>query len=283
MSARIVTAIALAVVTAGAIWFAPVWVFAVCAAVLMCAALAEWNRLLPCTFGAKFFAKFRAKVFASVSANFCIAVTALCMLAFCALLFSYPRALLLVCAAVVLWWCMRAVQLARAHTPPLTPSAHLLQGAFILAGAWCALLWMRVDTGGGGVIAMLLVICASDIFAFFTGRRFGKRKLAPRISPGKTIAGVTGGFGGALLAALLGALFLQLQFGESVLWVTAAVVAAAFGVAGDLHESALKRRAGVKDSGGLLPGHGGILDRIDAILSAAPAFALVWSAPQWAL
>ena len=120
-----------------------------------------------------------------------------------------------------------------------------------------------------------LVVCLADTAAYFSGRRFGRRKLAEHLSPGKTVEGVIGG----LLAVLTAALAIS-----SVLWpenptrniafAVFCVVVAVFSIAGDLFVSVLKRSAGVKDSGRLLPGHGGVLDRIDSTLSAAPVYVL---------
>jgi phosphatidate cytidylyltransferase len=119
---------------------------------------------------------------------------------------------------------------------------------------------------------LLLVVWTTDIGAYFAGRSIGGPKLAPRISPGKTWAGLVGGMAaaglvGGLLTALAGAGF----------WLAAGLGAllAAVAQAGDLFESRLKRHAGVKDSGHLIPGHGGLLDRIDGLVFAAPTFALV--------
>ena len=139
-----------------------------------------------------------------------------------------------------------------------------------------ALVWLRADAPGGmqHVIWLLMVIWATDICAYLVGRTVGGPKLAPRISPGKTWSGLLGGVAGA---SLLGGFAAQ-ALGAGY-WFAAAVggCLAVIGQVGDLFESALKRRAGVKDSGHLIPGHGGLLDRIDGLVFAAPVFAgLVW-------
>lgn len=160
----------------------------------------------------------------------------------------------------------------------------LLQGILILLIAAAALWWLRTahgDTGAPLTLALLLVICSTDIFAYIIGRRFGKRKLAPRISPGKTIAGVVGGIGGAMLVALSITLasttvLPHLAPTQSPKWLIACLAAVASSILGDLYESRIKRAAAVKDSGRLLPGHGGILDRIDGILAAVPVFTALW-------
>ena len=149
-------------------------------------------------------------------------------------------------------------------------------GALYVAVPAMALVWLRADAPGGmqHVIWLLVVIWATDICAYLVGRTVGGPKLAPRISPGKTWSGLLGGVAGA---SLLGGFAAQ-ALGAGY-WFAAAVggCLAVIGQVGDLFESALKRRAGVKDSGHLIPGHGGLLDRIDGLVFAAPVFAgLVW-------
>ena len=117
---------------------------------------------------------------------------------------------------------------------------------------------------------MLLVI-AADIGAFFVGRSLGKRKLAPQVSPGKTWEGALGGLAAVALVAWGGAAYFGLPARQSIGFGCAVGI---FSVIGDLTESMFKRSAGLKDSGMLLPGHGGILDRIDSVTAAAPLYAL---------
>ena len=135
-----------------------------------------------------------------------------------------------------------------------------------------ALIWLRGhDAGGfGNVLFLLCVVWASDIGAYVVGRLVGGAKLAPSISPGKTRWGAVGGLGAAIGAGLVAA-----WLGDGA-FVTAAIIAAGLGIAsqaGDLLESAVKRHFGVKDSGNLIPGHGGLLDRVDAVLTTAPVAA----------
>ena len=123
----------------------------------------------------------------------------------------------------------------------------------------------------------LVLVWVADSVAYFAGHFFGRTKLAPSISPGKTVEGVIGGLLGVALLAWLGSLLIW-RYGGADLgwWLTVALVAALYSVLGDLLESKFKRAAGVKDSGHLLPGHGGVLDRIDATTAALPIFALAW-------
>jgi phosphatidate cytidylyltransferase len=125
------------------------------------------------------------------------------------------------------------------------------------------------DPTGAWVLLTMVLAWGSDTAAYFVGRRFGKSKLAPRISPKKTLEGSAGGLGASVVGAVIMSFFLP---GMQVIDAVAlGVLAGAAGQAGDLMISVLKRSSGVKDSGGILPGHGGILDRVDALAFTAPA------------
>ncbi len=156
--------------------------------------------------------------------------------------------------------------------------ASLAAGIPYLGGAIVALAWLRGDgaTGRDNLLFLLLVVWASDIGAYTVGRLLGGPKLAPRISPSKTWSGAAGGLAGAMAVGAAAALALH---GGRVAHILP--VAAGIGIAaqiGDLLESAVKRHYGVKDSGRLIPGHGGLLDRLDGLLTAAPAAALLAAA-----
>jgi phosphatidate cytidylyltransferase len=137
-----------------------------------------------------------------------------------------------------------------------------------------ALAALRLQRGPAVLFLLLLTVMVSDTAQYYSGRAFGRRPLAPAISPKKTIEGAVGGFvfGGLLLAAA-GAWWLPQV--PAPLRALLGVMVVALGIAGDLFESMLKRSAGVKDSAALIPGHGGILDRIDALLFAAPVYYVV--------
>lgn len=169
-------------------------------------------------------------------------------------------------------WLLAALWVARW---PLTSSPALgwVAGCIALPLAWVALARMRMDwaLGQHWVLYTLCIVWAADSGAYFVGRALGRRKLAPRVSPGKTWAGF---WGGLASAALLG-LFVAPLLGQPRLALAGVtVVVALFSVVGDLTESLLKRHAGVKDSGNLIPGHGGMLDRFDSLLAASPLLAL---------
>jgi phosphatidate cytidylyltransferase len=134
-----------------------------------------------------------------------------------------------------------------------------------------ALAAVRTTGGRGAVVLLMITIVISDSAQYYTGRALGRRPLAPSISPKKTLEGAIGGLVFGTLAFALGA---RLVFPGSSPWLVALVGAsiAALGIVGDLFESLLKRSAGVKDSGTIIPGHGGVLDRIDSWLFAAPVY-----------
>jgi phosphatidate cytidylyltransferase len=161
------------------------------------------------------------------------------------------------------------------------------RGAAALTG-WCVLFpfaWALIDLRALGpwlLISVMALVWVADIAAYFAGRAFGKRKLAPSISPGKTWAGVGGAFV-AVFAYLGGNVAIgNPLFNGTYVWTAAAlagVLLTSVSILGDLFESAMKRAAGVKDSSNLLPGHGGVLDRVDALTAALPvaALLLIWS------
>ena len=157
-----------------------------------------------------------------------------------------------------------------------------LMGLFILIPAFKGLVTLHGSTlqmnGVAGVWIILYVFCSvwvADIGAYFAGRAWGKAKLAPNVSPGKSWAGVYGGLACALLLALLVGFWLQLPTSSMLLFMAVTAITAVVSVVGDLCESMVKRFRGVKDSSQLLPGHGGILDRVDSITAAVPVFTLL--------
>ena len=181
----------------------------------------------------------------------------------------YP--LMLLAAA---WWVIAAIRIIWVNDR-VSPGMTLVAGWLTLLPAVAAVVQMysgslRLD-GHWRLLTLLLLVASADIGAYFSGRRFGRTKLAPEVSPGKTWEGVAGG---AAVVALVAAFLVwgMGMFPPRYLAVALAVFAAS--VVGDLSESLFKRSAGLKDSGVILPGHGGILDRIDSITAAAPIYVL---------
>lgn len=157
----------------------------------------------------------------------------------------------------------------------------LIAGTAAIIPAWCALALIHRQTPNGPfwLLLALLLVWAADSGAYFAGRRFGGRwfsgrKLAPRVSPNKTIEGLLGGLVLSAIVAVAGAFLLHVPMQKLPAVIGVALATVVFSVIGDLFESLLKRHAGVKDSGTLIPGHGGILDRVDSLLAALPMFAV---------
>ena len=153
----------------------------------------------------------------------------------------------------------------------------LTVGTIGLIVAWLSFTALRQAEGGEKLVFILLaIIWVADSGAYFIGKRWGRRRLAPLISPGKSIEGLIGGIGSAALVGFVAALLLGFRdVIEVVTWTVVAILVSSISVVGDLAQSRIKRRCGKKDSGTLLPGHGGILDRIDSLLAAAPVYGLL--------
>ena len=174
--------------------------------------------------------------------------------------------------ASLAWWFCAFVMVLR-YPITIRRDIGAVCGVLVLVPAWAALVAM-LETGDRGPFYVLLVLCivwAADIGAYFVGRRLGRTKLAPRVSPGKTWEGVIGGLFAAGGAGLLGSWWLGVP-GEFL--VPVALSIAAISIVGDLTVSMFKRNANLKDSGNLFPGHGGVLDRVDSVTAAVPLFAL---------
>ncbi len=146
-----------------------------------------------------------------------------------------------------------------------------IAGLLVLFPMWIALSTLELHHAHGPqfILCLLLLVISTDIGGYFVGKALGHNKLAPRVSPGKTWEGVAGGVLSSMIIAVIAAYWLDLK---PVSFVLLSLVTVIFSVIGDLTESLFKRHAGLKDSSGILPGHGGVLDRIDSITAAAPVF-----------
>ncbi|MDE3211062.1 MAG: phosphatidate cytidylyltransferase [Pseudomonadota bacterium] len=185
----------------------------------------------------------------------------------------------LLLAAGVAWWLLACAWLrhfAFAAAPTRENRAlKLVAGAFVIFPSYVALLSMHehVPHGHAWTLLALLVVWASDIGAYFSGRTFGKRKLAVQISPGKTWAGAYGAMLAGVVVASVGGWLLDVRQGQLLALALLGAVTVAVSIVGDLLESLMKRHAQVKDSGTLIPGHGGLMDRLDSVFAALPVFA----------
>jgi len=229
--------------------------------VIVLIAALEWATLL----GAKPFGRFCFVFFIG-----CALVT----------LYRFPSLWQPVCfVSVVFWlfalhWVMRYPE-SQPHW--FQPKRMWFFGFCVLVPTWVALVLLRHELPHAyWVLYAMVNVWVADTGAYFAGRAFGRRKLAPTVSPGKSIAGVVGGVSASLSMALIVAGFAQLPASSTVWLAFATGVAALFSVLGDLFESMVKRSLGVKDSGQWLPGHGGILDRVDALTSALPLFTVIY-------
>ena len=167
----------------------------------------------------------------------------------------------------LIWWLVALGWIIFAPRSVASWSAGLA-GVLALVPAWVALVWLRyLPSGAYWVLFTLLLVWGADIGAYFAGHRFGRTRLAPAVSPGKTWEGVVGGFALSAIVAVAGSAWFALPL---YAFVPLCLAAVGFSIVGDLTESLLKRFAGVKDSGTLFPGHGGVMDRIDSVTGAAP-------------
>ncbi len=149
----------------------------------------------------------------------------------------------------------------------------IFSGFIVLVPSWFGLVKLH-DYGIAMLLFFLVIIWVADIAAYFVGKRFGRNKLAPELSPGKSREGLMGALLASVLVAYVGIQIFSLDKNTWAIFVILCVFVALISVVGDLYESLLKRSAGVKDSGKILPGHGGVLDRIDSITAAAPIYVL---------
>ena len=199
------------------------------------------------------------------------------------LMHTFPGLAPWVLGAAVLWWVVATfLVLTYPRTAPLWSSAacKLVIGLLILLPAWQGLVLIKqYPLGNWLIMAVMVLVWGADIGAYFSGRAFGKRKLAPQVSPGKSWEGVYGGLLLSLLITLAVGVVREWGVAQMLSGLIGAAVVVLISVVGDLTESMFKRQAGIKDSSNLLPGHGGVLDRIDSLTAAVPVFAvLLWMA-----
>lgn len=273
---RVITAVILAAIFFAAVFYLPVPLFSAFIATVVLIAAWEWANM------AGFARRWQRLVY--------LVLTALIMGAIALYLELLPGAgmntdsgqyrdlLVLACG----WWAL-ALLLVQGYPSSAilwgAPILRALMGFLVLIPTWAAFTYVRAhDNGTWLVLLIVAVVACADIGGYFAGRRWGKRKLKPAVSPGKTWEGFIGG----VVANLLLSLLLWLVVGGNY-WVILAIIlpTSLVSVLGDLLESMVKRHRGAKDSGTLLPGHGGVLDRVDSLTAAAPVFALALLASGW--
>lgn len=260
---RVLTALVLVPLTILIIWLSSKPVFAAIVGIAFLGAMWEWSSL----------AGLKARAGH---------VAMLLLVAFLFVLLWWMRATMLApltIAAGAVWWliaCLWLRHFAFAAAPTSENRAiKLLAGVSVIVPAWMALISIHSHSPHGRwwVLLTLVIVWASDIGAYFSGRAFGKRKLAPQISPGKTWAGAYGAMVAGLVLAEIGGWLLGVRGAQLVSLALLAAVTVAVSIVGDLIESLMKRHAQVKDSGTIFPGHGGLMDRLDSVFAATPVFA----------
>jgi phosphatidate cytidylyltransferase len=187
------------------------------------------------------------------------------------------RLFLWIATGGALWWVMAGLWLANfrfaARPGRFSRGVKTIAGILIVIPAWCAAVYLHeADKGPYLLLGLLVLIWVADVSAYFTGRAFGKTKLAPRISPGKTRAGLYGALMASAFAALLIGFWLKVPTDQLPVYIVLSCLTVLASVEGDLFESLIKRHSDIKDSGRIFPGHGGAFDRLDSLFAALPVF-----------
>lgn len=272
---RVKTALVLIPIMLGGIYLLPLPGFALFIGIIAILGAWEWSDLSGCP-------DTGARVL------YCLVVGSLLTLIYLAIVSQWlPMAWLLGLSAA--WWVVGwvLIKLYPKHSGIWAPRpVRLAMGLLILSTMWIGFYWIRHEDPSKMLLTLLmLLVWGADIGAYYAGRRWGKHKLAPDVSPGKTWEGVLGGTAAvALLTLILVSLVADTsawRISDYILLIVFCALVVAVSIVGDLVESMVKRHRGLKDSGRLLPGHGGIMDRIDSMSAAAPVFAaflFVWPA-----
>jgi phosphatidate cytidylyltransferase len=265
LKARVITATLFILFVVLCLFFLPPTGFALVSGIFFLYAIWEWTRL----------AGFTSKI----SRILCVVLIPLGVFATLCLLQWLERGILfeLLPALTLIFWIL--VPLFLYYFPSRaawwkSQSVGLIAGLFVLVPSWIALNYLRnIDPMPVWVLYVMVLVWVADIAAFFAGRRFGKHKLAPAVSPGKSWEGVAGALIATLFLASVGYFLLNplLSIGY---WLMLNLLTVLFSIVGDLFESAFKRVRNLKDSGSILPGHGGLLDRMDSLTAALPIFAI---------
>jgi phosphatidate cytidylyltransferase len=264
---RVLSGAALIVIVVAIVWFAPVWVFFAAAEIVLGVAFTEYARL-----AAAGGVRVPAVVAGAATIVTSIGVTSTLWVGDQVVGTAVALDAVLMTVSVVL--ASMAMITWRGERDALARAAASVFPCLYLGLPVGALVALRARRGPEGVFLLMLTIMVSDTAQYYAGRTFGRRPLAPAISPKKTVEGAVGGFVfGAIALGVAGIWWLPAVPAWTRALLGVAVVT--LGIAGDLFESMLKRSAGLKDSSDLIPGHGGVLDRIDALLFAAPIYYVV--------
>lgn len=257
---RIITALILAPLAIAGIFLLPNHLFAIIFGAVFLVGAWEWARLLGGT-------RLWLLLYPAI-------IAALMLLSWLYLMPAHLEIILWLAAA---WWLLALVLVAlypKAHDIWYHPVRGVFIGLLVFIPSWAALVYLQGQYGPYWVMLMMFVIWGADTGAYFSGRALGRHKLAPRASPGKTWEGVVGGLVVSVLVSWGIIHLFELQIVVDAAYVLLVILVVMVSIVGDLLESIFKRQAGVKDSGSIFPGHGGVLDRLDSLFAAAPVFVL---------
>ncbi len=264
---RLLTALGLALALTTLIFLLPTMLFSAVLALAIVIGALEWNHL--------------AGLDSAIEKTLFLALVGAGFIGLWLLSTRAPEFEIYVFGAGLVWWLLAILWLTvlsqRLLLRQLPAALRMVAGLLVLLPCWYALtvLHGHENFGPAYVFFFLWITSWADSGAFFVGRKFGKTKLAPVISPGKSWEGVAGGFAAVAVVAVVGAWLLGLSLTGALWLLVVCFVTVPFCIIGDLLESLFKRQAQVKDSGQLLPGHGGMLDRIDSLTAAGPIFMLM--------
>ena len=258
---RIITALVIAPIVLALIFFAPYWLFTLAMFAMALAGAWEWAALA-------------GKPGPGARSGTVILFAAVALAgAYIQSSLPHPETIMAYCGLALAWWFFSLVWIA-AWRGEFPLPVKLLCGLLTLLPSLAAVVAVRA-VSPWYLLILLLLTTSADIGAYFAGRAFGRHKLAPLVSPGKTWEGAVGGLALVAVVALVESHWLPGPTGPFIL---ISICVALFSVVGDLSESLFKRQAGLKDSGSLFPGHGGVLDRVDSLTAAAP---LYWLGMHW--
>ncbi|GAA5098061.1 phosphatidate cytidylyltransferase [Wohlfahrtiimonas larvae] len=265
MKERVITGCIMALVALLAIRFLPSGFFQFALLVIALIGVFEWKKMLPET----------------IRLPYLMCNTLLLVIAYMFLLTNTLSLLLIANTVAVCVWILVPfllfIQIKMPQKWLVSKEVTAIFSTIMLLGFYISLSMLHELPGGYGygfVLYVIGLVALADSGAYFVGRKFGKNKLAPAISPGKTIEGAIGGIMIAMVFSLIVMLFLPISFNgwQKIAFLLISLIAAMLSITGDLYESLIKRHAGIKDSGNLFPGHGGVLDRIDGLIAGATIF-----------
>jgi len=262
---RLVTSLILIPLFVGAVLFLPAKIFISLVFTITLAAAWEWSRLAG-----------MASLFSQIIYMLLLALG----MAILWLFIGNPAVQYSILSIALAWWFYNLVLISRKradiHGHGLGGLPPTVMGALALVPTWFAIAILRYDPAYNNhyLLFLFVLIWIADIAAYGAGKTWGRRKLSPQLSPGKTWEGVFGAVFATFIAAVAGALYFDFHGGKIIGFILICLLCLAFSIIGDLVESIMKRQKGVKDSGAVLPGHGGVLDRIDSLTAASSVYVM---------